>query len=434
MHILCVGISHRTAPVELRERVAMGREAAASLLRGMRSTWPAAEMALLSTCNRTEFYIARPLHGHPRVEEVVARWAQARGAEETRLAAAAYHHDNERAIRHVMRVACGLDSMVLGEHQVLGQVRETYEMAQRAGTVGRVLHKMFQTTLATAKQVRTETGIGQGRTSVSSVAVDFARHLFSHFDDKTLLVIGAGKMTELTLGHFAHLNPGRVLVCNRSLDKAHELAAKFGGQAAPFGDLSRLLTEADLVISSTGADRPIVTEAMFRPIARQRRFRPLFLIDIAVPRDIEPAVGGLPNVYLYDMDDLQQAIADQMAGRGEHAAACEAMVEVESTSLYQAIQTSDYAGLIQKLRQQLHDLGQEETQRTLNKLRSADSAEAQRLLEEHTQRLVNKLLHRPLSAIGRSDAVEAAMNATALRRLFNLDETEDLHPPERTEE
>lgn len=434
MHILCVGISHRTAPVELRERVAMGSDGVADLLRRLHTEWPMAEIALLSTCNRTEFYVARPLHGHPRMDEVIARLALARQTDETRLAAATYHFENERAIRHAMRVACGLDSMVLGEHQVLGQVRQTYELAQQTGTVGRVLHKLFQNALAVAKQARTETGISQGRTSVSSVAVDFARHLFSHFEDKTLLVIGAGKMTDLALRHFSELCPGRVVVCNRSLEKALPLAQRFNGRAEPFERLPDLLTEADLVISSTGAERPIVTEAMFAPIVRRRKFRPIFVIDIAVPRDFEPAIGQMTNVYLYDMDDLQQAIAEQMTGRSEHAAACEAMVERESSLTYQAIQTADYAGLIQKLRQQLHEIGEAETQRTLNRLQSADAVEAKRLLDEHTQRLVNKLLHRPLSAIHRGDAVEAAMNATALRRLFNLDEPEDLHPPERTVE
>ena len=434
MHIVCVGISHRTAPVELRERVAMSDEALSTALRDMHTRWPAAELAALSTCNRTEFYVARPLHGHPRVEEVLDHIAASRGIEPDRLATAAYHHDNERAVRHVMRVACGLDSMVLGEGQVLGQVRRAYELAQQAGTVGRVLHKLFQAALAAAKRVRTETRIGQGRTSVSSAAVDFARHLFSHFDDKTLLAVGAGKMTELTLRHFSELRPRRVVVCNRSIERAADLAGRFGAQAEPFDRLAELLTEADIVISSTGADRPIVTAEMFRPLLKRRRFRPLFVIDIAVPRDFEPAVGDLPNVYLYDLDDLQRTIADEMSLRNGEISTCETIIDAAAAEAYGTIQMGDYTELIRRLRDQLHEIGAAETRRTVQKLSTAGPEQAQRILEEHTQRVVNKILHRPLTELGRGGATEAAMIATALRRLFALEQTpEDLNPPERTE-
>ncbi len=432
MHILCVGISHRTAPVELRERIALSAQVQAAALRELHAQWPHTELAVISTCNRTEFYLARPLHGHPRLEEVVEYLARSRQVASSRLEPAIYHHDNDKAVAHLMRVACGLDSMVLGESQILGQVREAYDRAQAAGTVGRVMHKLFQSALAAGKQVRAETGIGQGRTSVSSVAVDFARHLFSHFQDKTLLVIGAGKMTELTLRHFAQLRPGRVVICNRSLDKAHELAHRCHGKAEPFDRLRELLIEADLVISSTGSDRAIVTAEVFRPLLRLRKFRPIFVIDIAVPRDFDPAIGDLDSVYLYDMDDLQQAVADQMSARGAEAEACEQLVRQAAAESYAAIQMADYATLIQKLRGQLHAIGDEETRRTLNKLRAVGPQEAERLLQEHTQRVVNKILHRPLSELGRGSGTEAAMNATALRRLFALDEKEDLSPPEST--
>jgi glutamyl-tRNA reductase len=431
MHLLCVGISHQTAPVALRERLAFNDEAALVALRELATAYADCEIALLSTCNRTEFYLARPLHGHPRVDELVAFLARSRGVPMEQLAGAVYHHDNDDVVRHLMRVASGLESMVLGEHQVLGQVRHTYELAQQAGSVSKVLHRLFQSALATGKQVRTETRIGAGRTSVSSVAVDFARRLFSRFDDKTLLTIGAGKMTELTLEHFAAHSPQRIVVCNRSIDKARALAGRFNGEAASIDLLDEHLVAADVVISCTGSSEAIITASEFKPLLRRRRFRPLFIIDIAVPRDFEDAVGNLSNVYLYNLDDLQQAIAEQMAQRTGEVAACQAIIEQAAVECYAAVQTTDFNDLIRQLRAHLHELGDAENRRTLSKLRSADPADLDRLITEHTHRLLNKILHRPVSEIGRSGPVQAAMYATALRRIFELDgPSEDLDQPE----
>ncbi len=431
MHLLCVGISHQTASVALRERVAFDDDAARDALRELATLFADCELALLSTCNRTEFYIARPLHGHPRVDEIIAYLADARGIAMSDLAESVYHHDNERAVRHLMRVAGGLDSMVLGEHQVLGQVKHAYDLAQQAGSIGKVLHRIFQATLATGKMVRNETRISAGRTSVSSAAVDFARHLFARFDDKTLLTIGAGKMTELTLQHFLNLSPQRVVVCNRSVEKAQALAAKFGGSCAPFDDLHEQLVAADVVISCTGSSEAIVTAQQFKPLLKRRRFRPLFIIDIAVPRDFDEAIGELANVYLYNLDDLQRAIADQMAQRTAEIAQCEVIIERAVAECYAAVQTADFADLIRELRQFLHELGETESRRTVNKLRDADPAEVERLIHEHTHRIVNKILHRPVSELGRSNPVQAAMYATALRRIFDLDGAgEDLEKPE----
>lgn len=433
MHILCVGISHRTAPVELRERLAMSDDQAAALLEELRTRWAEAEAVVLSTCNRTELYVARPLHGHPRVEELSKLLSERSGVGAAELAPVLYHADNEKAVAHLMRVAGGLDSMVLGEPQILGQVRGAYERAQGCGTVGRTMHKLMQAALAAGKRVRSETKIAQGRMSVSSVAASFARHLFRRFDDKTLLVIGAGKMTELALEQFIGLGPARVRVANRTIERAKGLAEQYRGTPHGLYELPELLSEADLVISSTGAAEPIVTAAMFRGLLKRRRFRPIFVIDIAVPRDFEPGIGELPNVYLYDMDDLQRAVADSHAARNGEVGRCEELVAEAVAEVYAAIQFADFTELIQRLREQMHELGAAENQRTLNRLRDADPANAGRLLEEHTQRLINKILHRPMSELGRGGAAEAAMYATALRRLFDLGGTEDLSPPEANE-
>ncbi|MEX0742035.1 MAG: glutamyl-tRNA reductase [Phycisphaeraceae bacterium] len=435
MHILCVGLSHRTASVELRERVSLNADAAEAALRELATLFPHAELALISTCNRTELYVARPLHGHPRVDELLGFLADTSNLEAEDLAEVVYHYDNEQALRHLLRVAAGLDSMVLGENQIVAQIKQAYDIACAAGTLDKVLHKIFQIALATAKKVRTQTGISSGRTSVSSVAVDFAKHLFSRLGDKTVLTIGAGKMTELTLTHFLELRPERVLICNRSAAKAHDLAAKYHGEAAAFEDLDEHLVKADVVISSTGASQPIVDAAMFKPLIKRRRFRPLFVIDIAMPRDFDPAIGELANVYLYNLDDLQKAISDDLAQRNGEVANCESIVDAAVLDCYAAIQTGDFAELIQLLRRQIHDIASAESERTANKLAVADPDQHRDILDEHAHRLVNKILHRPLSELRANSGTEAAMYATALRRLFVLDQhqqVEDLHPPEQT--
>lgn len=433
MHLLCVGLSHQTAPVALREKVAFNDAAAEAALRDLQNLFPGAEIALLSTCNRTEFYIARPLHAHPRVEEIIGYVADARGVTMDQLAEVIVHNDNERTVRHLMRVAGGLESMVLGEYQILAQVKHAYDLAQRCGTVGKVLHKVFQSALATAKRVRNETRIGAGRTSVSSAAVDFARHLFHRFDDKTLLCIGAGKMTELTLQHFLELRPKGVMICNRSMDKARLLAEQYHGEAVEYAQLDDHLVAADLVITSTGSQEPIVTAAQFKGLLKRRRFRPLIIIDIAVPRDFEAEVGDLANVYLYNLDDLQRAIAEGMSQRSGEVAACELIIEQAVAECYDSVQSVDFADLIRQLRHQLQEIGEMEAGRTLNKLRTADPAEYERIVAEHTNRLINKILHRPLSELGRSGSTQAAMYATALRRVFELEgpSGEDLARPER---
>lgn len=430
MNITCLGISHKTADVALRERIAMDDDRVRSTLSGMHTKWPAAECVIVSTCNRTEFYLASP-KDDPLSADAVLDWiCEVTDAGTDDLRAAAYHMENARAIDHLIRVTCGLDSMVIGEDQILAQIRTAYGAAHENGSARRVMHHVFQTAIAAGKRVRSETDIGAGRTSVASVAVEFARNLFAGFADKTVLTIGAGKMVELTLRHFAELSPQRMLVCNRTPEKAADLANRFNATAVPFETLADHLVEADVVISSTGAADAIVTAAAYKPVLKARRFRPAFLIDIAMPRDIEPAVGDLANVYLYNLDDLQQAIAEQMAMRNGQVSACEAIIAGASAEAHRAIQTHDVADIIRELREQLFEIGEAETQRTLNKLseKVPESVERERIekaIAEHTHRLVNKILHRPLNTLGKGEATDAARHAAALRKLFELDETEE---------
>lgn len=431
MHIVCVGISHQTAPVSLRERLAIDREDADRLLNELHRTYPQSELAILSTCNRTEFYVARPLHGHPRIEQLVEFIVTRHGVDRDQLHESLYHFDNEQAIRHLFRVACGLDSMVVGEQQIVGQLKQTYDLAQHAETAGRSIHRMFQLALATSKRVRSQTGIDAGRHSVAGAAVEFAQHLFDSVADKTVLMIGAGEMASLTLDRFAAMKPGRMWIANRSFDRAAQLAERHGGEAKPFDALDEHLAEADVVISSTGAQEPIVTVERFRKVLKQRRYRPTFIVDIAVPRDFDPAVRDLANVYLFDLDDLQRAVSDAATGRADALSDAEHLVEKAVGECYALVQTGDVSDLIRRLRGQLHGIGEAETHRTINRLLAADPQDYEHLLEEHTQRLINKILHKPMQELTKNGSKQAALYATAIRRLFDIDE-EDLDEPEST--
>ncbi len=430
MHIVCVGISHRTAGVALRERLALGPNAIDDILADLRTRYPQAEVAVLSTCNRTEVYVARPLHGHPRIEQLVEYLAHRHRIEPQELGEVLYHYDNERAIRHLFRVAGGLDSMVLGEDQILGQVRQAYDATQRAETAGRTVHRMFQLALGVGKRIRSRTELGTMRRSVAAAAVQFARHLFESMHDKTVLAIGAGETMKLTAQHFADLRPGRLVLCNRSPGAAARLAERFRGEVATFDDLDRQLVQADVVITATAASEPILTTRQFKRILRRRQYRPMFVLDLAVPRDVEEAVGDLANVYLFDMDAMQRAVAQQNQATATTLSEAESIVEQAVGECYALVQQGDLSDLVRRLRRQLHRLGDEQNQRTVNKLLTADSDDYERLVTEHTQRLVNRILHAPLSQLG-GDSRQAALYATALRRLFELDD-EDLTLPEST--
>lgn len=430
MHLLCIGVSHQTARVDLRERLAMNDDQAADLLRQIRQQYPQAEAAVLSTCNRTEIYLARPLHGHPRYEEIVQLLAQTRGVQDAQLQPVIYHHDGTAAIEHLFRVTCGIESMVLGESQIVGQVKHAYELAQSSGSVGRSLHRMFQTALSVSKAARTTTRIGEGQLSIGSVAVAFARHLFQRFDNKTILMLGAGEMGELALRHFIEERPARLLICNRSTSRAEDLANRHQGQVVAYDQLDDHLIAADLVISSTGAEHAIVSAQRYQTIARQRRHRPLFIIDLAIPRDFDPEINADDDVFLYNIDDLQQAVAEHHDQRSEQVESCRQLIDEAVRSCYTQIQSVDFAELIRVLREQMHAIGDQENQRTLSRLIASDPDAAEEILAEHTHRLVNKILHRPLRELGRLDSTQAAMYATALRRLFDLDINEDLNPPE----
>lgn len=426
MKLSVVSVNHRTAPVQLREKLAVDEQRFAEALSQLRATHPAVELVIVSTCNRVEWYIARPLEQPPDVEELRAFIAELCGVDRGELDAASITRENREAVEHLFRVVCGLESMVLGEPQILGQVRKAYEQAQAVGSLDATLHLLFQEALATAKRVRVETKIDEGRLSIGSAAVDFARQIFDSFEDKTVVGIGAGEMAKLTLQHLLSLSPKRLWLTNRSSDRARALANKLGvtaevGGVRHFDDLDQLLVEADIVLTSTAAPLPIITADRLAPLLKRRRLRPLFILDIAVPRDVAEDVARLSNVYLYDIDDLQHVVQQTHEERSRHAAEAQVLVRDAAEACMSQIQNQDIGRMISDLRQRLHDIGAAEQQRTLARMRATDPDQHEKLLEEHTHRLVNKILHLPLRQLDRRQpASSLGFFAAAISRLFDL--------------
>ena len=438
MRVVLLGINHRTAPVAVREQLSISGDAVAATLAALRDRFADAECVLLSTCNRTELYVATA-EQPPEIEALRAFLADRCGVEPAVVAGSTVHQDGEHAVRHLFRVCAGLDSMVLGEPQILGQVKRAYETAAACGAVGPLLHRVFQAALSAAKRIRTTSGLSVGRVSVASVAVDFARQIFEDFSNKTVVGVGAGEMAKVTLRHLLKLAPGHLWLVNRSLERASALADRlqiappFGGPRA-WDELDDLLVEADIVLTSTGAREPILAADRFRPLLRRRRNRPLFFLDIAVPRDIDPAIGGFSNVYLYNIDDLQRVVSANLGQRHEEVERCEDELAAAAAACVRQVETRDLGQLIRQLRDQLHDIGEAEQQRTLRKLGAvtrgagADADAVSDLISEHTNRVINKILHLPLSQLDHKDPdAPLALYADALRRLFKL--PDEAEPP-----
>ncbi len=432
MRLTMLGLNHRTAPIELREHLALDDDALATLLARFRRDHPAAECVPLSTCNRTELYVAAP---SPPVErDLIERLAATAGIESARVADAVVRAHQHDAVRHLFRVSAGLDSMVLGETQILGQVKRAYESAIEHGTVGPVMHRVFQRAIATAKRCRTQTRLDAGRVSVASVAIDFARQVFEDFASKTVLGIGAGEMGKAALRRLGELRPGRVWLTNRSPARAAELAERLRlppdrCAARPWDQLDDLLVEADIVIVSTAAAEPTLTAARLRALERRRQRRPMLIIDLGLPRNVEPAVGDLPEVYLYNLDDLQSVATDAAAQRQDRAAACEAIIDEAAHACLRQVQHHEVGRLIRELRHRLHAIGRHEQARTDRKAAATLSPHEQdavrELVREHTHRVVNKILHLPLSRIDdRADDLPLGFYTDALRALFQIDANE----------
>ena len=417
MRFSLLGLNHTTAPLAVRERFAFDTTQASLALAAFRAQFASAEIVLLSTCNRVELYAG----GMFDPDELVRFLAERHGMSISSLRPHLYEKSAIAAIEHLFTVASSLDSMVLGESQILGQVRDAYELAQSATLTGPVLNPLFQKALAVGKQVQHETALGEGRLSIASVAVDHAKRIFDHFGDKSVMCIGAGKMARLVLKSFGSLSPKQLLVCNRDPLKAEALADEFNATPVPWDRLDDQLSKVDIVITSTGSTQPILPADRFAAVHRRRRYRPMFVIDIALPRDVDPAVGEMENVYLYNLDDLQQAVSQTMAGRTEAVTAARAIVKTAVDQYVRSHRAREMGPVIDRLYKRYHEIAEAELARTMSKLPNATAAEREQL-QEFARRMVNKLLHDPVTALraGGSAHVSAEQYLHAMEQLFRL--------------
>jgi glutamyl-tRNA reductase len=441
VRLLALGVDHRTAPTAVREALAFEGARLDEGLDALRTAVPGVEAVILSTCNRVELYVATgDDDARPEVEDLAAWLAGFHGVPAATLAGHLVAHHDEAVVGHLFRVAASLESLVLGEGQILGQVRDAYRAAAARGAVGPILHGLFQRALRVGKLVRERTGMDQGRLSIASVAVDLARDVFDSFGDKTVLVVGAGKMADLTLQHLSTLKPGRVLITNRSFDRACEAAGRRGAQAVPFDRLDDALTEADVVISTTAAERPIVEHARYAELQRRRRGGRLALIlDIAVPRDFDPRIGDLDQVLLYNVDDLRAQVEQNLRRRRAQIEPAQELIERETTAFLAELRHQRHAGALLR---QLGDYGDAIAARELSRFLAAcpDLSDAQRQAAEHlVHRLKNQFLHHPRAALRTAadappDTAAPHPLLAAVRHLFGLgDGHGKAHPPDAVE-
>jgi glutamyl-tRNA reductase len=421
MILLAVGCSYRNTPVEVRERLALDEPQASSVLDELVARY-GCEAVVLSTCNRVEFYLARPDSDLAPGADLLAEFLnEQRGLSAAELRPHLYEHRNADAVGHLFRVVSSLDSMIVGEAQITGQVKRAYELARTRSASGQVLNALFQHALRVAKRVRTETGIARGHVSVSSVAVDYVRQVFDHFADKTILVIGAGKMGELTLRHLRQLRPGQILVTNRSPEKADAVARGCGGRAVPWEQLDEVLAQADIVLSTTGAPEPIMTRQRYlRALARRERGT-VVILDIAVPRDFDPRIHDGEQTCLFNIDDLKRIREQTLADRLKHVGPAEAIIEQELRRFLADWSRRLHGPTIARLTADLEAKRLAIVQQLLARL-NGKLTDAERAYVEGAFRLLqNQFLHGPISALSEEPHEGGHTLLEALRKLFRLE-------------
>ena len=421
MLVQVVGCSHHGTSIAAREQLAFTPEQTREALDQWRRVFPGVEAVLLSTCNRVEIYAATERQPEPTLDQIANFLARFHGLDPAEVVEHLYQHGEEAAVRHLFTVAASLDSMVLGEPQILAQVKQAYQTATEQDNTGPLTHAVFQAALRVARRVASETTIHGRRVSIPSVAVaDFARQIFERFDDKETLVIGAGEMAEETLSYLRKEGVQRITVANRHFDRAAELARQWSGRAVPWDQLPQALVAADLVISTTGAGEPVLTREQFAAIEADRSGRPLFILDLAVPRDVEPSIGDRPDVYLYSIDDLQAACRRNRAQRDKELPAAMHIVEQETARFMAEMYHRAIGPVIERLRLGWQKPKEDELQRLLNKLSDLDDRHRDEIRRSF-DRLVNKLLHPPLESL-RDESREGIPRGLldAIKRLFQL--------------
>ena len=412
MALFTLGINHRTAPLEVREQLAFHAEELRRALSDLMSSGHVHEAAILSTCNRTELYCQAD------TPQVAIDWlADYRRVPAHTIEPYLYAHPDRDAVRHAFRVASGLDSMVLGEPQILGQMKEAVRIARESGALGTTLNKLFQSSFAVAKDVRSTTAIGANIVSMAAASVRLAERIFESVAEQRVLFIGAGEMIELCATHFAARNPKQIVIANRTIDRGRALADRFGASAIRLEDVAERLPEFDIVVSCTASQLPIIGLGLVERAIKARRHRPMFMVDLAVPRDVEVEVGGLDDVFLYTVDDLAQVVEAGVESRNSAVVDAEAIVATRVESFLHWLQTRETVPVIRSLRDSVERMRRHEMGHALKPLAKGEDPAA--VLDQISQRLTNKFLHAPTQALTQAEDDRSALQ-TAVTRLFNL--------------
>lgn len=420
MNLQVIGCSHHHSSVSVREKLAFTEDQVKSFLTHYHQSFPKSEAVLLSTCNRTEFYAAgKTADGVPSSQQMIKFLADHRGLKTGEIANNLFAHQDRAAIGHLFSVAASLDSMVVGEAQILSQVKQAYQLAVDTGHKIPLTHHVFQTAMKVAKRIANETDIHTTRVSVPSVAVNvLTKQIFERLEDKRILILGAGKMAEETLTYIVAGGGKDIVVTNRTRSRAESLAEKFNGQVADWGDLNQQLIDADLIVSTTGATQPVVSHEQFDGVADKRQEKTLLILDLAIPRDFDSKIGQYESVYLYTLDDLQRECEKNRQSRQSHWPKAQKIVEQETANFFQDAHRRESGSTIALLKKQANEVKDAELERLLNRLDRL-TPEQESEIEQSFHRLVNKLLHPPLKSIN-ADQNQSGGLLDAMKRLFQL--------------
>ncbi|WP_426370469.1 glutamyl-tRNA reductase [Pseudocolwellia sp. HL-MZ7] len=419
MSIVAVGINHKTAPVSVREKISFNPDALSTALQSMLDTVKCKEAVILSTCNRTELYLVQDEAIDVTQERLINWLEQYHNVPASTILPSLYIHQDQQAVNHMMRVACGLDSLVLGEPQILGQMKQAYGQAKAAGSMALVMDRLFQRTFGVAKQVRTETEIGASAVSVAFASVNLAKHIFANLEKVRVLLVGAGETIELVAKHLYENKVGKITVANRTIARAEVMAEKFGGKAITLAQIPEQMALSDIVITSTGSTLPLIGKGMVEGALAKRKHQPIFMVDLAVPRDIEEQVADLEDVFLYTVDDLQGIIAKNMENRRRAAVEAESIVNTQANSFMSWLRGLNTQDTVVSYRKQCLEERDLLLKRALLQLEGDKNPEA--IMAELATKLTNKFMHAPTSALQSAAQGGELDKLIYLRDIFDID-------------
>ena len=419
MSIVAVGINHKTAPVSVREKLSFNPDRLSSSLQALLDFVKCREAAILSTCNRTELYVVQDGDFSLTQEKIIQWLEQHHSVPASIISPTLYWHQDQNAVNHMMRVACGLDSLVLGEPQILGQMKQAYSQAKAAGSMALIMDRLFQRTFGVAKQVRTETDIGASAVSVAFASVNLAKHIFGDLKKSKVLLVGAGETIELVAKHLYENNVGKITVANRTIARAEKMANEIGADVITLAQIPERMSDADIVISSTGSTLPLIGKGMVEQALQARKHQPIFMVDLAVPRDIEEQVGELEDVFLYTVDDLQDIIAQNLDNRRKAAIQAEVIVKKQTDNFMAWLRGLNTQDAVVAFRKQCLNTRDVLLEKALKQLKNGKDPEA--VIAQLATQLTNKFMHAPTNALQSAAQGGELDRLIYLRDIFNLD-------------